>query len=180
MLPMTGCSRATVTAIRWPGTGWLKCPSAPPINGAKPALTGNFQVDGRRCVPVFQLVADRYLEENYSPEAVAERCGVAADTIRRDRRRTGACRLRTGDRTAGGVDRLGRPPARDDQGPAGVDARDARHLGPFERFSYLPRHPPAASTPGYGGRARRISLQAALSAVGAARAEAGGQGSSGR
>ncbi|RWP39041.1 MAG: formate dehydrogenase [Mesorhizobium sp.] len=52
-------------------------------NGAKPALTGNFQVDGRRCVPVFQRVADRYLQKSYSADAVAERCGVAADTIRR-------------------------------------------------------------------------------------------------
>ncbi|TGV64138.1 formate dehydrogenase, partial [Mesorhizobium sp. M00.F.Ca.ET.158.01.1.1] len=29
---------------------------------AKPALTGSFTVDGRRCVPVFQLIADRYLD----------------------------------------------------------------------------------------------------------------------
>ncbi|TIP95738.1 MAG: formate dehydrogenase, partial [Mesorhizobium sp.] len=60
-----------------------KMPVSATDNGAKPALTGNFQVDGRRCVPVFQLVADRYLQESYSPDAVAERCGVAADTIRR-------------------------------------------------------------------------------------------------
>ncbi|TGV77409.1 formate dehydrogenase, partial [Mesorhizobium sp. M2D.F.Ca.ET.145.01.1.1] len=50
---------------------------------AKPALTGSFTVDGRRCVPVFQLIADRYLDESYAPDAVAGRCGIAADTIRR-------------------------------------------------------------------------------------------------
>ncbi len=50
---------------------------------AKPALTGTYEVRGRRCVPVFQLIADRYLDESYSPDAVAGRCGVAADTIRR-------------------------------------------------------------------------------------------------
>ncbi|TIX45003.1 MAG: formate dehydrogenase, partial [Mesorhizobium sp.] len=50
---------------------------------AKPALTGSVLVDGRRCVPVFQLVADRYLDESYSPDAVADRCGISADTIRR-------------------------------------------------------------------------------------------------
>jgi len=50
---------------------------------AKPALTGTYEVRGRRCVPVFQLIANRYLDENYSPDAVAGRCGVAADTIRR-------------------------------------------------------------------------------------------------
>ncbi|RVD49610.1 formate dehydrogenase, partial [Mesorhizobium sp. M8A.F.Ca.ET.023.02.2.1] len=50
---------------------------------AKPALTGSFTVDGRRCVPVFQLIADRYLDESYAPDAVAGRCGIDADTIRR-------------------------------------------------------------------------------------------------
>ncbi|RVC61430.1 formate dehydrogenase, partial [Mesorhizobium sp. M4B.F.Ca.ET.088.02.2.1] len=50
---------------------------------AKPALTGSHTVNGRRCVPVFQLLADRYLNDSYSPDAVAGRCGVSADTIRR-------------------------------------------------------------------------------------------------
>jgi anaerobic selenocysteine-containing dehydrogenase len=49
----------------------------------KPALTGVHQVNGRRCVPVFQLLAERYLDESYSPDAVAERCGIDAPTIRR-------------------------------------------------------------------------------------------------
>src|SRR5579862_6608249 len=39
--------------------------------------------DGRRAVPVFQLVAARYLDPAYAPEAVAESCGVPAATIRR-------------------------------------------------------------------------------------------------
>jgi sulfite dehydrogenase (quinone) subunit SoeA len=39
--------------------------------------------DGRRAVPVFQLVAARYLDPGYAPEAVAETCGVPAATIRR-------------------------------------------------------------------------------------------------
>jgi anaerobic selenocysteine-containing dehydrogenase len=39
--------------------------------------------DGRRAVPVFHLVAERYLDPCYAPEAVAETCGVAAATIRR-------------------------------------------------------------------------------------------------
>ncbi len=39
--------------------------------------------DGRRAVPVFQLVAERYLDQRYAPDAVAEACGIAADTIRR-------------------------------------------------------------------------------------------------
>jgi len=39
--------------------------------------------DGRRAVPVFQLVAGRYLDPCYAPEAVAETCGIPAETIRR-------------------------------------------------------------------------------------------------
>jgi sulfite dehydrogenase (quinone) subunit SoeA len=39
--------------------------------------------DGRRAVPVFQLVAERYLDPRYAPEAVAETCGIPAATIRR-------------------------------------------------------------------------------------------------
>ena len=39
--------------------------------------------DGRHAVPVFQLVAERYLDPCYAPEAVAETCGVPAATIRR-------------------------------------------------------------------------------------------------
>ncbi|OJY64826.1 MAG: formate dehydrogenase [Rhodospirillales bacterium 70-18] len=39
--------------------------------------------DGRRAVPVFELLAGRYLQPEYAPESVAERCGVPAATIRR-------------------------------------------------------------------------------------------------
>jgi anaerobic selenocysteine-containing dehydrogenase len=49
----------------------------------RPALTGRREVDGRCCVPVFQLIAERYLEPAYAPEAVADRCRVPAATIRR-------------------------------------------------------------------------------------------------
>ena len=48
-----------------------------------PALSGAFEVEGRHCVPVFQLLAQRYLDASYSPAAVAAKCGVPADTIRR-------------------------------------------------------------------------------------------------
>jgi len=39
--------------------------------------------DGRRAAPAFQRLATRYLDPEYSPAAVAGRCGVDADTIRR-------------------------------------------------------------------------------------------------
>ncbi|TDK22732.1 formate dehydrogenase [Luteimonas aestuarii] len=49
-----------------------------------PAVVGEYTLpDGRTAVPVFQLVVDRYLDPQYAPDAVAERCGITADTIRR-------------------------------------------------------------------------------------------------
>ncbi|WP_283254644.1 molybdopterin oxidoreductase family protein [Luteimonas galliterrae] len=52
--------------------------------GISPAVVGEFTLaDGRRAVPVFQLIAERYLDPQYAPDAVAERCGIPADTIRR-------------------------------------------------------------------------------------------------
>src|SRR6185437_5685855 len=39
--------------------------------------------DGRRARPVFHLLAERYLDGRYAPEAVADRCSIAATTIRR-------------------------------------------------------------------------------------------------
>ncbi|WP_305037365.1 molybdopterin oxidoreductase family protein [Lysobacter sp. CFH 32150] len=49
-----------------------------------PAVVGEYTLsDGRIAVPVFQLLAERYLDPQYSPDAVSERCGIPADTIRR-------------------------------------------------------------------------------------------------
>ncbi|HEX3863703.1 MAG TPA: molybdopterin oxidoreductase family protein [Stellaceae bacterium] len=38
--------------------------------------------DGRRAVPVFQLLAERYLDPVYAPDAVAATCGITAERIR--------------------------------------------------------------------------------------------------
>ncbi len=49
-----------------------------------PAVVGEYTLDdGRVAVPVFQLIAERYLDPQYAPDAVSERCGVPADTIKR-------------------------------------------------------------------------------------------------
>ncbi|MEO1985896.1 MAG: molybdopterin oxidoreductase family protein [Martelella sp.] len=48
-----------------------------------PALTGTFQALGRTVSPAFQLLAERYLSKEYAPDAVADKCGVPAATIRR-------------------------------------------------------------------------------------------------
>src|SRR5258707_285710 len=38
--------------------------------------------DGRRAVPAFRLLAERYLDPQYAPEAVAATCGIPASRIR--------------------------------------------------------------------------------------------------
>jgi len=49
-----------------------------------PRVVGEYSLaDGRRATPVFHLLAQRYLDPQYAPSAVAERCGVPAATIRR-------------------------------------------------------------------------------------------------
>jgi anaerobic selenocysteine-containing dehydrogenase len=55
-----------------------------PATGVAARLIGDAVLpDGRRAVPVFQLVAERYLDVRYAPAAIAETCGVPAVTIRR-------------------------------------------------------------------------------------------------
>jgi len=49
-----------------------------------PAIVGEFILpDGRKAVPVFQLIAARYMDAAYAPAAVAPVCGVEASVIRR-------------------------------------------------------------------------------------------------
>ncbi len=49
----------------------------------KPAFTGEVTYKDTKYLPVFQLMTEKYLSDDYAPEAVAERCGIKADTIRR-------------------------------------------------------------------------------------------------
>jgi anaerobic selenocysteine-containing dehydrogenase len=52
--------------------------------GMSPVLVGERTLpDGRRAVPVFELMAERYLDPAHAPEAVADRCGLDAARIRR-------------------------------------------------------------------------------------------------
>ncbi|WIG56632.1 MAG: Sulfite dehydrogenase (quinone), molybdopterin-containing subunit SoeA [Rhodanobacteraceae bacterium] len=49
-----------------------------------PTVVGEYTLpDGRKAVPAFQLIAERFLADDYAPENVSERCGVDAATIRR-------------------------------------------------------------------------------------------------
>jgi len=56
------------------------------LPGTQPALVGEVslpeRLGGGKAVPAFHLLAERYLAPEYAPEAVAERCGIPAETIR--------------------------------------------------------------------------------------------------
>ncbi|MDQ2971564.1 MAG: molybdopterin-dependent oxidoreductase, partial [Pseudomonadota bacterium] len=49
-----------------------------------PRIVGEYVLpDGRNVVPAFHLLAERFLSDDYAPDAVGERCGVRASTIKR-------------------------------------------------------------------------------------------------
>jgi len=50
--------------------------------GVKPDLSATYRAKGVTHRPVFHKMAEMYLNEDYAPEAVAERCGLPANRIR--------------------------------------------------------------------------------------------------
>ncbi|MBO6562387.1 MAG: molybdopterin oxidoreductase family protein [Nisaea sp.] len=49
-----------------------------------PDLSGEHVLpDGRKAVPSFKLLAERYIDPSYAPDAVAKECGLKAETIKR-------------------------------------------------------------------------------------------------
>ncbi len=70
------------SALVWDGHSGTPMPALSP--DAEPKLMGRFKLpDGRRVVTSFQLIAERFLTPEWAPEAVSERCGVPAGTIKR-------------------------------------------------------------------------------------------------
>ena len=54
------------------------------LAGVSPALTGTHTIEnGQKAVPAFALMAERYLDDSYSPEVAEKETGVPAQTIRR-------------------------------------------------------------------------------------------------
>ena len=70
------------SALVWDGHSGTPMPALSP--DAEPKLMGRFKLpDGRRVVTSFQLIAERFLGPEWAPDAVSERCGVPASTIKR-------------------------------------------------------------------------------------------------
>lgn len=67
--------------LAWDRTRHRAVPAGTP--GAAVALSGTYNVGPTHAKPVFQLLADTYLDPALAPEAVAPACGVAPETIRR-------------------------------------------------------------------------------------------------
>jgi sulfite dehydrogenase (quinone) subunit SoeA len=73
---------ASGSALVWDGRSASAMPALSP--DASPKLMGEYTLpDGRKVTTSFQLIAERFLSSDFSPEAVAERTGVPATTIRR-------------------------------------------------------------------------------------------------
>ena len=69
-------------ALVWDGS--KKKPAPHTNSSVNPPLMGRFKLpDGRKAVTSFQLIAERFLGADWSPDTVAPQCGVPADTIRR-------------------------------------------------------------------------------------------------
>ena len=58
-------------------------PAAFDKKGVKPVFSGEITYQGTKYTPVFQLMTEKYLSDDYAPEAVADRCGISAETIHR-------------------------------------------------------------------------------------------------
>ena len=72
------------TASRCASTRRATASPPPRASTSRRRSSGTYTLaDGRKAVPVFQLMAERYLAPEYAPDTVAAEIGVAADTIRR-------------------------------------------------------------------------------------------------
>jgi anaerobic selenocysteine-containing dehydrogenase len=73
---------AAGSALVWDGRSGAPMPAL--SSDAEPRLMGRYTLpDGRKVATAFQLIAERFLGNDYTPDAVAGRCGVPAATIRR-------------------------------------------------------------------------------------------------
>ncbi len=63
--------------------GKKKKPVAAGGKNISPILVGEKKIKGKTVVPVFELLARRYLAPEYSPEAVAEQTGISAEQTKR-------------------------------------------------------------------------------------------------
>ena len=177
--PMTACSRATRTASRWSWDRARRTRSMPAtVRRARPRSSATSRcptaagaVRCSSCSPSAISIRD------YAPEAVAERCGIPADTIRRIAAELAARRVRQQivARPSPWTDRAGRATTTSMIGRPVADACDARHLGALQRLPHLPRAAPAADAAGAVDTPGRLPLPAAVPEADPARPKPAGE-----
>ena len=179
---MTGSSRATRPASRWCSTATAALASAMQTGGRGRVLVGEATLpDGRRAVPVFQLLAERYLDPNTRPRR-------SRPSLRHPGRHASAGSPPSSP--ASPSSRRSRSPQpwtdwagrrhETMRGRPVVDARDARHLGAFQRLPDLPRAASAADPARHDRCAGRLPLQVAVSEAGPAGPKPAGKPGAGR
>ena len=163
--PMTGSSRATRRAIPW-----CSRPSGSlAVRRARPDVRRRGS-SARRCCPT---AVARCRSFSSSPSAISTTatrprrwpttCGVPAATIRRLAAEMAQIAFDEAiELPVAWTDRAGRR-HETMRRPPGLDARDARHLGAFERLPHLPRAASAADAARRDRCARRLALQVAAS-----------------
>ena len=148
---MTGCLPATPTGnpLCWDAKAKALAPASPPPDRA--AFKGRFTLPktDREAVPAFELLARRYLDDRYAPDAVADETGVPATTIRRLAAEIAHAAFEEEVVTIEQpwTDWAGRRHEQMIGRPVALP-RHARHLGPFQRLPHLPS---AASAAGPAG-----------------------------
>ncbi len=140
--------------------------------GARPSLSGKVTLpDGRSAVPVLHLLAEKYLDAKYAPEAVAPEIGVAADTIRGLAAEIAKVAFEEAivieqpwtDIMASAIEFCR---------TAGIVSCHARNLGPFQRLPDGARAASPADSDRLDRLSRRLPLQAALSEAGGGASDA--------
>ena len=163
--PTTGCSRATPTATPLCCDPQAAARAAMPNDiDISPVVVGEYTLRRRPHAPCpsSTCVAERYLDPQYSPDAVSERCGIPADTIRRIARELAEVAFDEAIALPiAWTDAWGREHAHDAR-PPGRDARDARHQRAQQRLPHLPRAAPAAAAARRGRYAGLVPLPAAV------------------
>ena len=134
--------------------------------GVKPAMSGTVNIGPTHAKPVFQLMADAYLDPTHAPGGRGRGHRHPRRHDPPHRRRTRPHGLRGGDHPRPPLDRFPGRAARDHDRPPGQLPRHARHLGPFQRLPDLPRPAPAPDHPRQRRDPRRLPLQAALPQAG--------------
>ncbi len=152
-LPTTACSFAMIKVRRWSS---ISAPACRPFRGPVCSRRCSVNMKSTACPvgTVMSMLVERYCDPQYSPAAVAERCGVAAEVIERIALEMAKVAFEEViELPIAWTDVWGNQHASCARS-AGCDVCDAWNLGAFKRLSNLPfpaSDPDAAGRAGWAG-----------------------------